>query len=84
MHVRLEGGRLLSEIILFCSENTLSDESDDGLDGMKKNPYCFSVRRNLLRSDHCATMKIHQKTFPEEVRKVSSVRWLHGEVLSDV
>jgi hypothetical protein len=74
MHVRLEGGRLLSEIILFCSENTLSNGSDDGLDGVKKNPYRFNVRRKLLMSDNCATTKIYQKTSPEEVRKVSSVR----------
>jgi hypothetical protein len=73
-HVRLEGGRMLSEIILFYSENALSDGSDDGLDGVKKNPYCFNIRRKLLRSDDCATTKIHQKTSPEEVRKVSSVR----------
>jgi hypothetical protein len=74
MHVRLEGGRLLSEIILFCSENALSDGSDDGLDTVKKNPYRFNVRRKLLRSDDYATTKIHQKTSSEEVRKVSSVR----------
>jgi hypothetical protein len=73
-HVRLEGGHLLSEIILFCSENALFDGSNDGLDGVKKNPYRFNVRRKLLRSDDCATTKIHQKTSPEEVRKVSSMR----------
>jgi hypothetical protein len=65
---------MLSEIILLCSENVLSDGSDDGLDGVKKNPYRFNVCRKLLRSDNCATTKIHQKTSPEEVRKVSSVR----------
>jgi hypothetical protein len=58
-HVKLEGGRLLSEIILFCSENALSDGSNDGLDGVKKNPYCFNVRTKLLRSDDYATTKIH-------------------------
>jgi hypothetical protein len=73
-HVRLEGGRLLSEINLFCFENALSDGSDDGFNGVKKNPYCFNVRRKLLRSDDYATTKIHHKTSPEEVRKVSSVR----------
>jgi hypothetical protein len=73
-HVRLEGERLLYEIILFCSENALSNGSDDGLDREKKNPYRFNVRRKLLRSDDCATTKIHQKTSSEEVRKVSSVR----------
>ena len=73
-HVRLEGGRLLSEIILFCSENAVSDVSDDGLDGVRKNPYRFNVRRKLLRSDDCATTKIQRKTSVEEVRKVSSQR----------
>jgi hypothetical protein len=65
MHVRLEGGHLLSEIILFCSKNALS-ESDNGLYGVKKNPYRFNVHRKLLRSNDCATTKIYQKTFPEE------------------
>ena len=74
MHVRLEGGHLLFEIILFYYENALFDGSDDGLNKVKKNPYCFNVRRKLLRSDNCATTKIHQKTSLEEVRKVSSVR----------
>jgi hypothetical protein len=72
--MRLEGGRLLSEIILLCSEDALSNKSDDGLNEVKKNPYCFNVRRKLLRSNDCATTKIYQKTSPEEVRKVSSVR----------
>jgi hypothetical protein len=75
MHVRLEGGRLLSEIILLCSKNALSDRSDDGLDEMKKNPYRFNVRKKLLRSDDYATTKIHQKTSSEEARKVSSMRY---------
>jgi hypothetical protein len=57
-HVRLEGGRLLLEIILFCSENAPSDGSDDGLDGVKKNPYRFNVRRKLMRSDNCTTTKV--------------------------
>jgi hypothetical protein len=73
-HVQLEGGRMLSEIILFCSKNAPSDGSDDGLDGVKKNPYRFNVRRKLLRSDDCTTTKLHRKTSPEEVRKVSSMR----------
>jgi hypothetical protein len=73
-HVRLQGGCLLSEIILFCFENALSDGSNDGLDGVKKNPYSFNVLRKLLRSDDCATTKIHQKTSLEDVRNVSSVR----------
>jgi hypothetical protein len=63
-HVRLEGGCLLLEIILFCSENAPSDGSDDELNGVKKNPYCFNVHRKLLRSDNCTTMKLHHKAPP--------------------
>ena len=73
-HVRLEGGRLLSEIILFCSKNVLSDVSDNSLDRVKKNPYRFNVYRKLLRSDDCATTKIQRKTSLKEARKVSSMR----------
>jgi hypothetical protein len=73
-HVRLEGGRLLSEIILFCSGNAPSDGSDDGLNGVKKNPYRFNIRRKLLRFDNCTTTKLQQKTSPEEVRKVNSMQ----------
>jgi hypothetical protein len=62
------------ELILFCSENAPSDGSDDGLDGGKKNPYRFNVRRKLLRFDDCTSTKLHRKTSPEEVRKVSSMR----------
>jgi hypothetical protein len=56
-HVRLEDGRLLSEIILFYSENTPSDGSDDGLDGVKKNPYRFNVQRKLMMSDDSTITK---------------------------
>jgi hypothetical protein len=73
-HVQLEGGHLLSEIILFCFENAPSDGSDNGLDGIKKNPYCFNVRRKLMTSDDCTTTKLQWKTSPDEVRKVSSKR----------
>jgi hypothetical protein len=69
-HVRLEGGRLLLEIILFYSENAPSDE----LDGVKENPYRFNVRRKLMTSNDCTTTKLQRKTFPDEVRKVSSKR----------
>jgi hypothetical protein len=56
-HVRLEGGRLLLEIILFCSENAPSNRNDDGLDEVKKNPYRFNVWRKLMRYDDCTTTK---------------------------
>jgi hypothetical protein len=73
-HVQLKGGRLLLEIIFFCSENAPSDGSNDGLDGVKKNPYRFNIRRMFLRSDDYTTTKLQQKTSSEEVRKVSSKR----------
>jgi hypothetical protein len=72
MHVRLEGRCLLSEIILFCFENAPSDGSDDGLDGVKKSPYRFNVRRKLMASDDCTTTKLQRKTSPVELRKMSS------------
>ena len=37
--VRLEGGRLLSEIVTWCSEHGESSGDDLGLDGVRKNPY---------------------------------------------
>jgi hypothetical protein len=72
-HVRLEGGRLLLEIILLCSGNAVSDVSNDKLDGVKKNPYRFNVRRKLLRSNDYTSSKLNQKTSMEEVRKFSSM-----------
>ena len=73
-HVRLEGGRMLLEIIIFCSESAPSDGSDNELDRVKKNPYRFNICGKLLSSDDCATTKLHQKMFLEEVRKISSMR----------
>jgi hypothetical protein len=58
MHFRLQGGRLLSEIILFCCENATSDGSNDGLERMKKNPYRFNIRRKLMRFDDYTTTKL--------------------------
>ena len=37
--VRFEGGRLLSEIVTWCSEHAESSGDDPGLDGVQKNPY---------------------------------------------
>jgi hypothetical protein len=73
-HVGLEGVRLLSKIILFCSENAPSDGSNDGLEGVKKKPYCFNVQKKLMRSDDYTTTKLQQKTSLDKVRKVSSKR----------
>jgi hypothetical protein len=53
----------MSEIILFCSENAPSDERNDGLDEMKKNPYRFNVRKKLLRSK---SRRLHHHEAPAE------------------
>ena len=45
--VRLEGGRLLSEIVAWCSEHGECSGDDSGLDGVWKNPYCHIKRRKL-------------------------------------
>jgi hypothetical protein len=66
-HVWLEGGYLLSEIILFYSENAPSDGSNNGLDGIKKNPYRFNVRKKLMTSDDYTTTKFQRKTSLDEV-----------------
>ena len=83
-HVRLEGGRLLLEIILFCSKNALSDGNNDELDGVKKNPYRFNFWRKLMMSDNCTTTKLQWKTSPDKVRKVSSKQCCVEKMLSDV
>ena len=45
--VRLEGGRLLSEIVTWCSEHGESSGDDLGLEGARKNPYRHLKRRKL-------------------------------------
>ena len=45
--IRLEGGRLLSEIVTWCSKHGESSEDDLGLEGVRKNPYCHMKRRKL-------------------------------------
>ena len=45
--VRFEGGRLLSEIVTWCSEHAESSGDDSGLDGVRKNPYRHIKRRKL-------------------------------------
>jgi hypothetical protein len=72
-HVTLEGGCLLWKIILLCFESAVANVSDDGIDGVKKNPYRFNVRRKFLRSDDYTSSKLQRKTSTEKVRKVSSI-----------
>ena len=45
--VRLEGRRLLSEIVTWCSEHGESSGDDSKLEGARKNPYRCLKRRKL-------------------------------------
>ena len=45
--VRLEGRRLLSKIVTWCSEHGESSGDNSGLDGVRKNPYPYNKRRKL-------------------------------------
>ena len=69
--VRLEGGRLLSEIITWCSEHAKSSGDDSGLEGLPKNPYCHVKRQELSTT---VKSKLKKKSTDMEVQKVSSLR----------
>ena len=69
--VRLEGGRLLSEIVTWCSEHGESSRDDSGLDGVRKNPHRHIKRRKLsLAFDS----KLKWKLSDSDVQRVSSLR----------
>ena len=71
-HTRLEGGRLLSEIITLCSEATQMNESyDDRLQGVSKNPNRL-VRRKVIPKDCKSQSKLQMKTLETDICKVSS------------
>ena len=69
--VRLEGGRLLSEIVTWCSEHGESSGDDSGLEGARKNPYRDMKRRKL--SPPIKT-KLKRKLSDSDVQRVSSLR----------
>nr|PNR58557.1 hypothetical protein PHYPA_005552 [Physcomitrium patens] len=48
--VRLEGGRLLSEIVTWCSEHAGSSGEDSGLEGVPKNSYRHIKRRKCCQT----------------------------------
>ena len=69
--VRFERGRLLSEIVTWCSEHVESFGDDSGLDGVRKNPYRHIKRRKLsLPFDS----KLKWKLSDSDVQRVSSLR----------
>ena len=69
--VRLEGGRLLSEIITWCSEHAKSSGDDSGLKGLPKNPYNHVKRWKLSTT---VESKLKRKSTDMEVQRVSSLR----------
>ena len=69
--VWLEGGRLLSEIVIWCSEHGESSEDDSGLEGARKNPYRHLKRRKL---SPLVKTKLKWKLSDSDVQRVSSLR----------
>ena len=71
VQVRLEGGRLLLEIVTWCSEHAKSSGDDLGLEGLPKNPYRHVKRQKLSTP---VESKLKKKSTDMEVQKVSSLR----------
>ena len=69
--VRLDGGRLLLEIVTWCSEHGKSSGDDSGLEGARKNPYCHMKRRKLSPP---VETKLKRKLSDSDVQRVSSLR----------
>ena len=69
--VCLERGRLLSEIIMWCSEHAKSYGDDSGLKGLPKNPYRHVKRQKL---NTMVESKLKRKSTDMEVQKVSFLR----------
>ena len=69
--VRLEGGRLLSEIVTWCFEHAESSRDDSRLERLPKNPYRHIKRRKLSTP---VESKLKKKSSHMEVQKVSSLR----------
>ena len=68
---RLEGGRLLSEIVTWCSKHAKSSGDDSELKGLPKNPYRHVKRR---KPSMPVESKLKRKSKNMEVQKVSSLR----------
>ena len=69
--VRLDGGRLLSEIVTWCSKHGESSGDDSGLEGARKNPYRHLKRRKLSPP---VDIKLKRKLSDSDVQRVSSLR----------
>ena len=69
--VRLDEGRLLSEIVTWCSEHGESSGDDSELEGARKNPYRHMKRRKLSPP---VDTKLKRKLSDSDVQRVSSLR----------
>ena len=69
--VRLEGERLISEIVTWCSEHGKSFGDDLGLEGVRKYPYRHMKRRKL---SPMVETKLKWNLSDLDVQRVSSVR----------
>ena len=69
--VRLDGGRLLSEIVTWCFEHGESSGDDLGLEGARKNPYRHLKRRKLSPP---VDTKLKRKLSDSNVQRASSLR----------
>ena len=71
MQVCLKEGRLLCQIVTWCSKHAKSTCDDYGLEGLPKNPYRHVKRRKLSMP---VESKLKRKSSDMEVQKVSSIR----------
>ena len=69
--VRFKGGRLLSEIVTWCSEHGESSGDNLGLDGVRKNPYRHIKRWKLSLPFES---KLKWKLSDSDVQRVNSLR----------
>ena len=69
--VQLEGGKLLSEIVTWCSEHGESSRDDLELEGARKNPYRHLKRWKLSPP---VETKLKRKLSNSDVQRVNSLR----------
>ena len=79
--VRLEGRRLMSEIVTWCFEHGESSGDDSGFKGVRKNPYRHMKRRKLSPS---VKTKLKWNLSDLDVQRVSSLTCCKIQMLSDI
>jgi hypothetical protein len=71
LRVRLEGGRYLSDIVQWLSDNAISDAENGDLEGLPKISYRHMKRKRVKRQSES---KLNKKTLRCDVQGVSSQR----------